>query len=116
MEDTHFRQRAYAAAIVIDETGSDKMVLKSFIQIYASRFNEILTEKGIYDMRHSVEIIVINGVKMVCLTPLMKLILRVSALLQFETYLNICEIKTALKLPLSYCFEMGKNISERDIQ
>ncbi|XP_063702888.1 meiosis regulator and mRNA stability factor 1 [Culicoides brevitarsis] len=107
LDDTHFRQRAYAAAIILNETGSDKMTMKSFVQAYAQRFNEILTEKGVFDMRHAVKITFINGVKMVCTTSLMKLLIRIGLLLERETYLNICEIKAALDLSLSNCFEMG---------
>lgn len=81
--------------------------MKSFVQAYANRFNEILTEKGVFDMRHAVKITFMNGVKMVCMTPLMKLLIRIGSLLKHETYLNICEIKTALDLSLPFCFEMG---------
>uniref|UniRef100_A0A336LTM4 CSON004407 protein n=1 Tax=Culicoides sonorensis TaxID=179676 RepID=A0A336LTM4_CULSO len=112
LEDSHFRLRAYAAAIILNETGSDKMVAKTFIQAYAHRFHEILTEKGIFDMRHAIKITFMNGVKMICMTPLMKLLMRIGLILENETYLNICEIKNALNLSQSCYFEMGyPNIS-----
>lgn len=107
LDDSHFRQRSYAAAIILNETGSDKMTMKSFVQAYAHRFNEILTEKGIFDMRHAVKITFMNGVKMVCMTPLMKLLIRIGSLLEDKNHLNICEIKTALNLSVSFCFEIG---------
>lgn len=108
LDDSHFRLRSYAAASILNETGSDKMLMKSFVQAYAHRFNEILTEKGTFDMRHAVKITFINGVKIVNMTPLMKLLMRIGVLLERETYLNIFEIKEALDLPVSFCFEMGE--------
>lgn len=110
MDDSHFRQRAYAAAIILNETGGDKMIMKSFVQAYGHRFNELLTEKGIFDMKHAINITCMNGVKFVCMTPLMKLLMRVGHLLENETFLNICEIKTALDLSLTCYFEMGENL------
>lgn len=56
LEDSDFRQRSYAAAIIIHETGSDRMILKSFLAAFAHRFSEMLTEKMVFDMKHALKV------------------------------------------------------------
>jgi meiosis arrest female protein 1 len=88
------------------------MPLPKFLQLFMQKFNEPITEKMLYDMKHAVQIFIINNISMIALTPIMKFILDIVQILQTTSPLNLIDLKTMMNMTVTTCFEFGyPNIS-----
>ncbi|CAO1339368.1 unnamed protein product [Diamesa tonsa] len=70
-----------------------------------NKFKFSLNEKVLYTMKHAVEVEMVNGVKMISITPMMKFLVHVAGALEHRKSANIHELKKTLK--------PGTNIHER---
>lgn len=108
LNDSIFRNRCYAAVLLITDSGSDKMMLPNFINLFNQRFGEMLTEKMIFDMKHALAVLPgPNGNKMVMIHMVMKFILSIVSVLEKNGNVNILQLKNMMQIPTNYCFEFG---------
>lgn len=127
-EDPKFIFNSYASCRIILESGLRLMPMSSFINAFFGRFSQILNENAIKAMKHAVlvsksfslintnilysnnifgQIIVQNGVKSVCISPLMLFVLRMISVLETMNIVTIADFKTCLNLGISDCFRFG---------
>lgn len=108
LESELFRQRALLACLAIMDIGSShKVPLVKFNAVFVDKFKFSLSEKVLYTMKHAVEVEMVNGVKMISITPMMKFLVHVAGALEHRKSANIHELKTTLKINVSSCFNYG---------
>lgn len=106
LENEKFRQRAMLACLAIIDVGT-KVSLSKFQAVFNEKFKFSLHEKMLHAMKHAVEIEMVNGIKMIAITPMMKFMMHVANILEQRKMMNIQELKALLKLNLSTCFNFG---------
>lgn len=106
LENEKFRQRAMLACLAIIDIGN-KVPLAKFHAIFSEKFKFNISEKTLHAMMHAVEIEMVNGVKMICVTQLMKFMMHVVSLLEQKKKINIQEVKSMMKLNLTATFNFG---------
>lgn len=106
LDNEKFRQRAMLACIAIVDIGV-KVPLSKFYTVFNEKFKFTIHEKTLHAMKHAVDIEMVNGVKMISITPMMKFIMHITNILEQRKIINLQEIKSMLKLNLSTCFNFG---------
>ncbi|KAG5678345.1 putative Meiosis regulator and mRNA stability factor 1 [Polypedilum vanderplanki] len=106
LENDKFRQRAMMACVAISDIGI-KVPLTKFQAVFNEKFKFSLHEKSLHAMKHAVEIEMVNGNKMIAITPMMKFIMHIVNVLEQRKVMNVQEIKSMMKLNLSTCFNFG---------
>jgi meiosis arrest female protein 1 len=105
-QNDKFRQRALMSCVVIIDIGA-KVPLAKFHSVFAEKFKFNINEKSLHAMKHAVDIEMVNGVKMISLTPLLKFLMHIVNILEHKPKLSIGEIKSAMKLNLTSTFNLG---------
>lgn len=106
MENEKFRQRALMTCVVIIDIGN-KVPLAKFNSMFVDKFKFSISEKSLYAMKHAVEIEMVNGVKMISLTALMKFLMHIVNILEHKPRMSVNEIKSTMKLNLTSTFNLG---------
>ena len=111
LENEKFRQRAMLVCLAIIDIGST-VPLSKFHAVFGDKFKFSIPEKQLHAMKHAVQIEMVNGIKMISITPMMKFIMHVVNVVEQYKVMNIQEIKSMMKLNLATCFNFGfPNIS-----
>ncbi|CRL06510.1 CLUMA_CG019553, isoform A [Clunio marinus] len=111
LENEKFRKRAMLACIAIIDIGN-KVPLSRFHSVFGDRFKFNICEKTLHAMKHAVEIEMVNGIKMISISNMMKFMIHVANVLEQKKRININELKSIMKLNLSTTFNFGyPNIS-----
>lgn len=106
LENEKFRHRAALACLAIIDIGN-KVPLAKFHAVFSEKFKFNISEKALHAMKHAVEIEMVNGVKMICITQMMKFMMHVVNLLEQKKTMNVQEIKSMMKLNLTSTFNFG---------
>lgn len=106
LQNEKFRQRAMLACLAIIDIGN-KVPLAKFHAVFSEKFKFNISEKTLHAMKHVVEIDMVNGVKMICITQMMKFMMHVVNLLEQKKTMNVQEIKSLMKLNLTATFNFG---------
>lgn len=106
IDNEKFRQRSMLASLTIVDIGN-KVAMSKFHGVFLDRFKFNINEKSLHAMKHAVEIEMVNGVKMITNTLMMKFIIHAVNLIQQKKKMNIQEIKAAMKLSVSTTFAFG---------
>lgn len=106
LENEKFRQRAILACLAVIDIGN-KVPLVKFHSNFGSKFKFNINEKTLHAMKHAVEIEMVNGVKMISVTQMMKFVFHVVNILEKKKKANVQEIKSIMKLPLNVTFSFG---------
>lgn len=101
-----FRQRAMLACLAIIDIGI-KVPLNKFNAVFGDKFKFNISEKTLHAMKHAVEIEMVNGVKMISVSHMMKFLVHVVNILEHRTKISIQEIKSIMKLNVSTTFNFG---------
>lgn len=105
-QNEKFRQRAILACITVIDIGN-KVPLAKFHAIFADKYKFSIGEKTLHAMKHAVEIDMLNGVKMISVTQMMKFLFHVVNVLEQKKRMNVQEIKSLMKLSLNSTFNFG---------
>lgn len=81
--------------------------MNSFIGLYSRSFNENVSEKNILNMKHALSISVVNDVKFVMITPLMKMLAKLVTLMENRLPMSVCQLKDLLGFSQMFLFELG---------
>lgn len=106
LENEKFRQRAMLACLAIVDIGN-KVPLAKFHAVFMEKFKFSIPEKSLHAMKHAVEIDMVNGVKMISLTQMMKFFIHLVNVLEQKKKLNVQEIKSMMKLNVTTTFNFG---------
>jgi len=106
LENEKFRQRAMLVCLAIIDIGST-VPLSKFHAVFGDKFKFSIPEKQLHAMKHAVQIEMVNGIKMISITPMMKFIMHVVNVVEQYKMMNIQEIKSTMKLNLATCFNFG---------
>jgi meiosis arrest female protein 1 len=106
LENEKFRQRAMLVCLAIIDIGTT-VPLSKFHAVFGDKFKFSIPEKQLHAMKHAVQIEMVNGIKMISITPMMKFIMHVVNIVEQHKMMNIQEIKTMMKLNLTTCFNFG---------
>lgn len=106
LENEKFRQRAMLACLAIIDIGN-KVPLAKFHAVFGEKFKFNIGEKTLHAMKHAVEIDMVNGVKMISVSQMMKFVIHVANILEQKKTMNIQELKSIMKLSLTATFNFG---------
>lgn len=107
-ENEKFRQRAMLSSLTLAELNiGSKVAMAKFHGVFTDRFKFNINEKSLHAMKHAVEIEMVNGVKMISNTLMMKFMIHAVNLLEQKKKMSIQEIKAAMKLSVSTTFVFG---------
>lgn len=106
LENEKFRQRAMLACLAIVDIGN-KVPLAKFHAVFGEKFKFNIGEKSLHAMKHAVEIDMVNGVKMISVTQMMKFFIHLINVLEQKKKMNVQEIKSVMKLNLTTTFNFG---------
>jgi meiosis arrest female protein 1 len=106
LENEKFRQRAMLACLAIIDIGN-KVPLAKFHSVFGEKFKFNINEKTLHAMKHAVEIEIVNGVKMISVTQMMKFVIHVVNILEQRKTINIQDLKSLMKLSLTATFNFG---------
>jgi meiosis arrest female protein 1 len=106
LENEKFRQRAMLVSLAIVDIGST-IPLSKFHAVFGDKYKFSIPEKQLHAMKHAVQIEMVNGIKMISITPKMKFIMHVVNVVEQHKRMNIQEIKSIMKLNLTTCFNFG---------
>jgi len=106
LENEKFRQRSILACLAVNDLGN-KVPLAKFHSVFSEKFKFSINEKTLHAMKHAVEIEMVNGVKMITISNMMRFIMHITSLLDHKKVMNVQELKAALKLNLNTCFNFG---------
>lgn len=106
LDNVKFRQRAMLACLAIVDIGN-KVPLAKFHAVFGDKFKFNISEKTLHAMKHAVEIDMVNGVKMISITQMMKFLMHVVNILEQKKTMNVSEIKSVMKLSLTTTFNFG---------
>lgn len=107
LDNEKFRQRAMFACLTVIDIGN-KVPLTKFHAIFGDKYKFNISEKMLHAMKHAVEIDMVNGIKMISVTHMMKFLFHVvNVLEQKKKKMNVQEIKSIMKLALNTTFNFG---------
>ena len=106
MENEKFRQRVMLACLAIVDIGI-KVPLSKFHAVFGDKFKFNINEKSLHAMKHAVEIEMVNGVKMISVTQMMKFFIHVTNVLEPRRKMTAQELKNIMKLSLTTTFNFG---------
>ena len=107
LKDESFHQKAYMACMIIYENGAAKIPLQRFMCAFAEKFKFSVDEKTLHNMRHALEVEMVNGVTTVSLNPLMKFVIRLIEALKLRRGAAVHELKASLHVHVSLCHDLG---------
>lgn len=107
LEDPVFRMQTYAACAILIESQKDRLSVAELSRGYEIRFNTMLTENHIFNMKHALLMEMDKGLQTVTLTPLMQFVVRMVQVVKHRTPLNVHDLKLALSVSVGTCFEFG---------
>lgn len=55
-DNEHFRQKCYAACRILLDISQQVLTMDSFIEVFSSKFNEMLSERAVESMNHAIEV------------------------------------------------------------
>lgn len=105
-ENEKFRQRAMLASLAIVDVGI-KVPLSKFHAVFGEKFKFSVNEKSLHSMKHAVEIEMVNGVKMISVTQMMKFFIHVVNVMEQRKKMSVQELKSIMKLNLTTTFNFG---------
>lgn len=106
LENEKFRQRAMLACLAIVDIGN-RVPMAKFNAVFGDKFKFNIAEKSLHAMKHAVEIDMVNGIKMISLTQMMKFFIHLVNVLEQKKKMNVQEIKSIMKLNLTTTFNFG---------
>lgn len=106
MENQKFRQRSMLACLTLLDSGN-KSSLAKFNAIFGDKFRFNINEKSLHAMRHAIEIDMVNGIKTISVTPMMKFLMHAVSVLEQKRKATILELKSIMKLNVNTTFAFG---------
>lgn len=106
LDNEKFRQRAMLSCLAILDIGTT-VPLSKFHTVFGEKFKFSVPEKQLHAMKHAVQIEMVNGIKMISITPMMKFIIHVVNVLEQRKVMNVQDIKSMMKINLTTCFNFG---------
>lgn len=106
LSDEKFRLRAMLACLTVIDIGN-KAPLSKFHAIFSEKYKFNISEKQLHAMKHAIEIEMVNGIKMISVTQMMKFLLHVVNILEQKKRITIQQIKSIMKLSLNSTFYLG---------
>lgn len=98
--------------MIIYESGASKMPLQRFTCAFAEKFKFSIDENTLVNMRHAVEIEIVNRMTTVSLNPLINFVIRIIDALKQRRGVGVHELKSILRVHVSTCHDLGfPNIS-----
>lgn len=106
LDNEKFRQRSMLACLAIVDVGV-KVPLSKFHAVFGEKFKFNINEKTLHAMKHAVEIEMVNGVKMISITQMMKFFIHVVNVIEQRKKMTVQELKSIMKLNLTATFHFG---------
>jgi meiosis arrest female protein 1 len=106
LENEKFRQRAMLACLAMIDIGN-RVPLGKFHAVFEDKFKFNISEKVLHSMKHAVEIEMVNGVKMITISHMMRFLMHVVNILEQRKSSTVSELKSIMKLNLTTCFNFG---------